>query len=312
MTHRISYVVVTGFLGAGKTTLLRKLARDLAGRRIAFIVNDLAELDVDGRILEAEIGEAATVTRLSSGCICCTIRGEFEDAMRQIIASHHPEMLIVESSGVTNPQAVLHGLHSPRLRLDSVITVIDAERFLDYMRFSAAVETQVYMADFVLLNKRELVTPEQLAQVEAKVRRFNDTCAVVACSYCQVTPKVLFGAQGGHAAADLADATEDEHLHHLDGDAIESIVVSLPGALVESKLTAFLKSEAVRGVFRAKGFVRIAGEDGLSLFNFVPRRYGLERGVKVPLSSCHGFVVFIGQNVQSNRAILERGLAACV
>ncbi len=84
---RISYVVVTGFLGSGKTTLLRIIARDASAhnKRVAFIVNDLAEIDVDGATLDAERGELSTVVRLSSGCICCTIRGEFEAAMTQII-----------------------------------------------------------------------------------------------------------------------------------------------------------------------------------------------------------------------------------
>lgn len=314
MAYRISYVVVTGFLGAGKTTLLRRLIRsDFAvARRIAFIVNDLAEVDVDGQLLESEVGESGTVARLSSGCICCTIRGEFEATVHRLIEAHQPDMLVVESSGVTNPQAVLHGLHHPRLRLDSVVTVIDAERFLEYMRYSAAVETQVYMADFVLLNKRELVTPEQLAQVEAQVRRFNQKCAIIPTSYADVPPDVLFGAHAAHAQRDLA-ALGDDHAHdpdHLRHDEIESVTLPVPAALDESKLTDFLRSDAMRDVYRAKGFVQMAGDAGPSLFNFVPRRFGLER-LPDEVAGGQRFIQFIGCNLKQHESALRAGLAAC-
>lgn len=309
--HRIAYIVVTGFLGAGKTTLLRRLMREWADRRVAFIVNDLAEMDVDGRVLDAERGDNATVARLSSGCICCTIRGEFETAVQQLIETHQPDALVVESSGVTNPQAVLHGLNHPRLRLDSVITVVDAERFLDYMRYSAAVETQVYMADFVLVNKADLVTPAQLAQVEAQVQRFNAKCAILPARYCDAPLDALFGAQATHAESELRQHAHDKHDDHLHEDEIESVAIPVPHPLNPERLTAFLKSDGMRDVYRAKGFVQMVGEDSFVLFNYVPRRYGLERGVVSSHEQGAGFVVFIGKRVGSRRDALAQSLLAC-
>jgi G3E family GTPase len=183
--------------------------------------------------------------------------------------------------------------------------VVDAERFLDYMRYSAAVETQVYMADFVLVNKRELVAPAQLAQVEAQVRRFNHKCAIIPVSYCDTPLDVLFGAQAAHAEHELQT---HEHDHHLHDDEIESVVVHVPRPLLRDKLTEFLKSDAMKDVYRAKGFVQIASEDGFSLFNYVPRRYGLERGVKTNLRIGDGFVVFIGQRIGDRAAVLAKSL----
>lgn len=299
--HRISYVVVTGFLGAGKTTLLRRLARAYAHKRIAFIVNDLADMDVDGRVLDAEKGENAEIVRLSGGCICCTIRGEFEAAINDVIERHAPEMIVVESSGVTNPQAVLHGLKHPRLRLDSVITVVDAERFFDYMRSSAAVSAQVYMADFVLANKQDLVPPAQLANVMTAVHRHNPKCIILPCTQCDVPLDALFGVEASHAHAELAQLAED-HLHE---DHIESVVIAAPAPLQVAAITAFLKSEFMRDVYRAKGFVQIAGEAGFSLFNYVPRRYGLERGANTTLKEGEGFIVFIGRNVSHQKDALS-------
>lgn len=293
---RISYVVVTGFLGSGKTTLLRRIARDASAhnKRVAFIVNDLAEIDVDGATLDAERGELSTVVRLSSGCICCTIRGEFEAAVTQIVEQFAPEMIVVESSGVTNPRTVLHGLNHPQLRLDSVITVVDAERFMDYARHSTAVETQVYMADFILINKRELVTNAQLQHVTAQVRRFNNRCAIIPCSYADVSLDALLGAQGLHADDELQQTAGEPH-DHLHEDDIETLVVPVPKPLSPERLTAFLKSDVVNGVYRAKGFVQVDGEPGLALFNYVPRRFGLEQGVATQLHAGEGFIVFIGR-----------------
>jgi G3E family GTPase len=298
---------VTGFLGAGKTTLLRRLARAFAHKRIAFIVNDLADMDVDGRVLDSEVNANAEIVRLSSGCICCTIRGEYEAAINDVIERHQPDVIVVESSGVTNPQAVLHGLKHPRLRLDSVITVVDAERFLEYMRLSAAIETQVYMADFVLVNKRELVTPAQLDKVIAQVQRFNAKCAVLPCTQCDVPLDALFGAQAAHAHDELAHLAHD-HLHE---DRIDSVVIPVPAPLLMDKLTSFLKSDAMKDVYRAKGFVQMQGEAGFSLFNFVPRRYGLERGVNTSLQNGEGFIVFIGRDVSRRESLLKSESERC-
>ncbi|MCS7061087.1 MAG: GTP-binding protein [Anaerolineae bacterium] len=353
MTHstaqpRTAFSVVTGFLGAGKTTLLRRLLHsDWKTRNLAFIINDLAEMDVDGQILSSEADGNLSITRLASGCVCCTIKGEFEQTVDQIIQRLHPDALIVESSGVANPAAVLHGLNHPALRLDSVICVIDAERFMHYARLSAAVEWQVYMADFVLINKAELVAADQLATIEQRVRQFNAKCAILRTSYCDVSPDVLFGAQVAYAERDIdalvqlvqqqidernaqQDRPADDHdsppeapishahspsphrpvFHdHLSEDAIDSFVVTLDRPLDERKLTDFLKSDALREVYRAKGFIHLADVPGLRLFNFVPRRFSVERFNDD--AAPHDFVIFIGRQIAARKDEVVRRLRAC-
>lgn len=341
---RTAFSVVTGFLGAGKTTLLRRLLQtDWKTRNLAFIINDLAEMDVDGQILSTETEGDLSITRLSSGCVCCTIKGEFERTIDQIIDRLHPDALIVESSGVANPAAVLHGLNHPALRLDSVVCVIDAERFVQYARLSSAVEWQVYMADFVLVNKAELVTPEQLAATEKRIRQFNAKCAILRASYCDVPPDVLFGAQAARAGRDIDALAQDvqrqidarqpapdehghEHKHepssiihsqspiqmvhdHLSEDHIDSFVVTLDRPLDERKLTNFLKSAAVQSVYRAKGFIRLSDAAGLRLFNFVPRRFSTEHFSED--AARQNFVIFIGRQIAAQQADIARGLRAC-
>ena len=352
---RTAFSVITGFLGAGKTTLLRRLLQsDWKTRNLAFIINDLAEMDVDGQILSRETDGDLSITRLSSGCVCCTIKGEFEQTVDQIIERLHPDALIVESSGVANPAAVLHGLNHPALRLDSVVCVIDAERFVQYARLSTAVEWQVYMADFVLVNKADLVMADKLSEIEKRVRQFNPKCAILYTSYCDVSPDVLFGAQVAHAGQDI-DAlvrevqekidgrrgtedgrrtTDDGHRHehehehehenrqssivnrpsfhdHLAEDQIDSFVVRLDRPLDEGKLTEFLKSSAMQNVYRAKGFIRLADSQALRLFNFVPRRFSTEVFAANGDLPREHFVIFIGRQIASQQAEIERGLRLC-
>jgi G3E family GTPase len=163
------------------------------------------------------------------------------------------------------------------------------------------------MADFVLVNKGELVTPAQLGKVIEQVQRFNARCAIVPCQYCDVPLDALFGAQAAHAHEELAHLAQD-HLHQ---DHIDSVMIPAPAPLQMDKLTAMLKSEVMTNVYRAKGFVQMSGDAGFSLFNYVPRRYGLERGVNTTLREGEGFIVFIGRNVAAREKALADGLRTC-
>lgn len=164
-TPRIAVTVVSGFLGAGKTTLLNRMVRRAEGRRLAVIVNDFGELNIDAAIV-SEVTDA--VVSLQNGCICCTVQ---EDLLAQLtsMAQLQPrlERIVIECSGVSDPQRIVQTLAYPQLRsqmqLDMVITVVDATRHLqlegEYARLARA---QVAAADLLLLNKTDLVDDQQL------------------------------------------------------------------------------------------------------------------------------------------------------
>lgn len=295
---RISLVLISGFLGAGKTTLLRRMLADplWRARRSAFLVNDFADVDVDARVLRSESTANVSVAQLSSGCMCCTAKGEFESALRDLIALQ-PEAIVIETAGVTDPSTVVAALRQPQLRLDTIVCVIDAARFAEYGRLSAAVEFQVYTADVALLNKADEATPAQLAAVDARVRQFNRACAVLPCVRCDAPLSALFGAHAASAGAELA-----QRLSVAPHVSLRTITVPIEQALDEDALTAFFRSAALRGVLRAKGFVRIAGRPR-ALLNYVPRRYSLEEAVA---DAGDTFVVFIGQAMDA-RALEQIG-----
>ncbi|MGE8066922.1 CobW family GTP-binding protein [Pseudomonas sp. NPDC089569] len=162
---RIAVTVVSGFLGAGKTTLLNRMVRRAEGSRLAVIVNDFGELNIDAAIV-SEVTDA--VYSLQNGCICCTVQ---EDLLAQLgsLAQLEPrlERIVIECSGVSDPQRIVQTLAYPQLRsqmqLDMVITVVDATRHLqlegEYARLARA---QVAAADLLLLNKTDLVDEAQL------------------------------------------------------------------------------------------------------------------------------------------------------
>ena len=162
---RIAVTVVSGFLGAGKTTLLNRMVRRAEGSRLAVIVNDFGELNIDAAIV-SEVSDA--VYSLQNGCICCTVQ---EDLLAQLgsLAQLEPrlERIVIECSGVSDPQRIVQTPAYPQLRsqmqLDMVITVVDATRHLqldgEYARLARA---QVAAADLLLLNKIDLVDEPQL------------------------------------------------------------------------------------------------------------------------------------------------------
>lgn len=163
--QRIAVTVVSGFLGAGKTTLLNRMVRRAEGSRLAVIVNDFGELNIDAAIV-SEVTD--TVVSLQNGCICCTVQ---EDLLAQLasLAQLQPrlERIVIECSGVSDPQRIVQTLAYPQLRsqmqLDMVITVVDATGHLqlegEYARLARA---QVAAADLLLLNKTDLVDEPQL------------------------------------------------------------------------------------------------------------------------------------------------------
>ncbi len=300
----IAVTVVAGFLGAGKTTLLNRMVQRAEGGRLAVIVNDFGELNIDAAII-AEVTDA--VYSLQNGCICCTVQ---EDLLAQLVSLNQLrprlERIVIECSGVSDPQRIVQTLGYPQLRaqvhLDAVITLVDATGYSalegEFARLSRA---QVACADLLLLNKSDLVSPSELESVRnslgGRVRVFSTVQAEL--------PDALL----------LADRAEPASLKMLPVGAshdrlFESWVWQSQQPLDPSAFRAWL-TRLPADVFRLKGLVLLQGSNHPYWVHHVGTRSQFS-----PAASSGDApavqLVFIARRGCDLRATLEQGLEACL
>eukprot|EP00752_Nemacystus_decipiens_P009672 g8641.t1 len=206
--------IVTGFLGAGKTTLLRKILQSKHNLRIAAVVNEYGSVDHDGGVLERD-GQTDSVDKLMGGCVCChtSLGGDLEDKVGELLrrpdhSEDRYDYLVIETSGVSDPESIVRALDKTfgkltRARLDSVVTVVDADSLLHQLQeqeeaqgrdvggegrggLLVSMKRQLENADVVLLNKADLVDQQGLSKLTAEVGRVNPAARVECCSYGKV------------------------------------------------------------------------------------------------------------------------------
>jgi len=173
--------ILTGFLGAGKTTLLNHILSNQQGIKTAVLVNEFGEIGIDNDLI---IATGEDMVELSNGCICCSINGELLDAVYRILDRPDPvDYLVVETTGLADPLPVAMTFLGSDLRedtrLDSIITLIDAENFSDEILDGEVARAQVVYGDILLLNKCDLVDETRLSEVEAKLREIKTDARIL-------------------------------------------------------------------------------------------------------------------------------------
>src|SRR2546428_8692654 len=166
--------ILTGFLGSGKTTLLRHvLDYGLSGKPVAIVMNEIGEVGIDGRVVTG-LSAVEKMVELSSGCICCQIDDyQFDLAIQEIIETAKPHLIIIESTGLADPDPLAYRVKSAGLGLDAVITVVDAANVGRHLAETKVARAQIEAADFLVVNKLDLIDAPAVARLERRLAQLK-------------------------------------------------------------------------------------------------------------------------------------------
>jgi len=219
--------VVSGFLGAGKTTLIAKLLKEVfPGQQIVLVENEFGEIGIDGGFLK---DAGIEITEINSGCICCTLKGDFQTALQQVLENYHPDRIVIEPSGVGKLSDILKAIRPIEgIELDSYVTVVDAARCQVYHRnFKEFFDDQIATAACVILSRTQMVSDEKLQAAVDIIHELNPEARIITTPWDDLTGKAIFEAMTGSSDGfpedlgpdeDEEEEKEHEHHHHHDDD----------------------------------------------------------------------------------------------
>ena len=209
--------IFSGFLGAGKTTLIKKLIQEAyQGEKLVLIENEFGEIGIDGSFLR---DAGIEITEMNSGCICCSLVGDFSAALKQVLEQFHPDRILIEPSGVGKLSDVIRaveGVHAHALQLNSATAVVDAGRCKMYMKnFGEFFLDQVRHAGCIVLSRTAGLREEKMAACVELLRGENPAAPIVTTPWAEIDGKKILAAmeQRGTLAAELAHLSQETALH---------------------------------------------------------------------------------------------------
>lgn len=218
--------VISGFLGAGKTTLIQKLIKDVfAGKKVVLVENEFGEIGIDGGFLK-EAG--ITINEINGGCVCCTLQGDFHDALGKVENTYHPDHIIIEPSGVGKLSDILSIVKSVEgLELNSYSAVVDAKRCKIYHKnFKEFFDDQISTACCVILSRTQLVSEDKLNEDVSIIRELNPDVRIITTPWDDLNGESIYEAMTGSSngfpeGLEELDFDEEEHEHHHHHDEEE-------------------------------------------------------------------------------------------
>ena len=309
--------VITGYLGAGKTTLLNHLLTQEHGKKVAVIVNEFGEVGIDSQLI---IDADEEILEMNNGCICCTVRSDLIRIFNSLMEKQDKfDYLVIETTGLADPAPVIQSFFvdevmRSKTQLDAVITVVDAKHIWGHWD-SDEVQEQIAFADVILLNKTDLVSPEQLDELEQRIRSMTGFAKIYRTQNSDVPMDAILGIK----AFDLKQALHidpaflNETAHDHD-ETVFSVAIVQPGAVDGDKFNRWiyqLLQEKGTDIFRMKGILDIDSEDRRFVFQGVHMLLDGRPGrMWKPDELRRNELVFIGRNLSESE--LTAGFQSCL
>ena len=342
-SDKIPVTVLTGYLGAGKTTLLNRILSEPHGKKYAVIVNEFGEIGIDNDLV---VGADEEVFEMNNGCICCTVRGDLVRILDGLMRRKGKfDAIIVETTGLADPAPVAQTFFidenvGRRTKLDAVVTVADAKWLSDRLKDAPEAKNQIAFADVILINKTDLVSSDELSEVEARIRGINPYAKVHKTERAKIAlnevldrnafdldrildiePEFLEGDGDDHHHDHGHDHHHDhDHAHHSGGlkhyhdEDMQSISLKTDQPLNADKFFPWVQNLVQTegpSILRCKGILSFKNDDERFVFQGVHMILdGDHQRPWKPDEKRDSRIVFIGRNLPEEK--IREGFAGCI